>query len=166
MKRITPAHAMLLALAALFVALGSGAYAVSKIGTKDIRDEAVTGKKLAKSAVKSNKTKDGGLKGKDLKDGTITSEKLAEGANALNVTTRSDAGSPLVGADQSIGDTASCDPGEVATGGGYFLTGDATHARVYNDTPRGTAEWAVSVYNDGDATAPVGVTARVKCAAP
>ncbi len=70
-KRAKPSPALVVSLVALFVALGSGAYAASKIGTKDIKNQAVTGKKLAKNAVKSNKTKDGGLKGKDLKDGTI-----------------------------------------------------------------------------------------------
>jgi hypothetical protein len=63
---------------ALFIALGSGAYAASKIQTNDIASQAVTGKKLAKDAVKSNKTKNGGLKGKDLKDETITASKIED----------------------------------------------------------------------------------------
>jgi hypothetical protein len=59
-KGSNPSPALVIALIALFVALGSGAYAASKIGTKDLKNEAVTGKKLAKNAVKSSKTKNGG----------------------------------------------------------------------------------------------------------
>jgi hypothetical protein len=77
-NRAKPSPALVISLIALFVALGSGAYAASKIRTQDIRDEAVTGKKLAKNAVKSSKTKDGGLKGKDLKDETISESKIGE----------------------------------------------------------------------------------------
>jgi len=79
-KRAKPSPALVISLIALFVALGSGAYAASKIRTKDIKDEAVTGKKLAKNAVKSSKTKDGGLKGKDLKDETISESKIGKDA--------------------------------------------------------------------------------------
>jgi len=90
---------------------------------------------------------------------------------ATNVTARYGPGSALVGADDQTSDTASCNPGEVATGGGYFLTGDATHSRVYNNLAEGAADeaptqWMVSVYNDSGATASVGVTARVNCSAP
>ena len=91
-------------------------------------------------------------------------------AGATNVTVRYGPGSALVGAGQQTSDTASCNPGEVATGGGYFLTGNATHSRVYNNLAEGDAEaptgWKASVYNDSDATAAVGVRARVNCSAP
>jgi hypothetical protein len=89
---------------------------------------------------------------------------------ATNVTRRVGPGSALVGAGQETSDTASCNPGEVATGGGHFSTGDATHARVYNNAAQGVTEvpteWQASVYNDSDASASVGVTAQVICSAP
>jgi hypothetical protein len=72
-----PSPALVISLIALFVALGSGAYAASKIGTSDIQGKAVTGAKIAKDAIKSSKVKDEKLKGKDLKGETIEGEKIA-----------------------------------------------------------------------------------------
>jgi hypothetical protein len=135
MPRIKPAHSMLVALFALFVALGSGAYAASKVGTKDIKDEAVTGKKLARNAVKSNKTKDGGLKGKDLKDATITSEKLAAGATTLNMTVRS-SGEVVVPPNSDFIVRADCEAGEFATGSSIsLLDGDVRDFAPTRDEP-------------------------------
>jgi hypothetical protein len=75
-----PSPALTISLIALFVALGSGAYAASKITTSDIQKGAVTGKKIAKDAVKSGKTKNGSLKGKDLKNETITESNIGDQA--------------------------------------------------------------------------------------
>ena len=74
--RRTPSPALVISLIALFVALGSGAYAASKIGTSDLKKNAVTTPKIAKNAVKSSKVENGKLKGKDLEDGAISSSKL------------------------------------------------------------------------------------------
>ena len=48
--RKVPSPALVISLIALFVALGSGAYAASKIGTSDLKRNAVTTPKLAKDA--------------------------------------------------------------------------------------------------------------------
>jgi hypothetical protein len=85
---------------------------------------------------------------------------------ATRVTARLGPGSALVDANQNTSDTASCEPGEVATGGGYFLLGDATHARVYNNRAQDGTKWQVNVDNDSEASNPVGVRAQVNCAAP
>ena len=87
-------------------------------------------------------------------------------AGATNVTVRLGPGPALVAAGAFIEDTASCNPGEVATGGGYFALGDATRSRFYNNGPQGTTEWKASVSNDIGAPASVGVRARVICSAP
>jgi hypothetical protein len=76
--RQRPSPALVISMIALFVALGSGAYAASKIDTSDIQKEAVTGPKIAKKAIKAGKVKDGGLKGKNLEDGTITEDNLGD----------------------------------------------------------------------------------------
>ena len=56
---------------ALFLALSGGVvYAASKIGTKDIKRQAVTGKKIAPGAVKNGK----------LTAGSVSTEKLADAA--------------------------------------------------------------------------------------
>ena len=75
---------------------------------------------------------------------------------ATNVAPRFGPGSAMVGAGHFTSDTASCEAGEVAVGGGYFALGDATHSRVYNDGPAATTGWSVSVSNDAAATATAG----------
>jgi hypothetical protein len=155
-KQTKPSAALVVAVIALVAALGGGAVAgvaVTSLDKKEKRQVKRISKKQAKKLDKKIELTPGpkGDKGEP---------------GATSVTTRLGPGSALVGADQDTSDTASCDPGEVATGGGYFLTGDATHARVYNNLASGTTAWQVNVYNDGDATASVGVTAQVRCAAP
>ena len=87
------------------------------------------------------------------------------------MTRRNGPGSADATNGNSASDTASCNPGEVATGGGYFLDGDATHSRVYNNLAQGATQvptqWQVDVYNDtGTHGAVVSVTAQVICSAP
>jgi hypothetical protein len=61
-----PSPGFILAAVALFVALGGGAYAGSKISTSDIEKQAVTSQKIKKEAVKTNK----------LYPGAVTNSKL------------------------------------------------------------------------------------------
>lgn len=72
--------ANVVALLALFVALGGGAYAVksNSVGTKQLKKNAVAKKNLKKNAIVSSKVKNGSLKDKDVKEGTLTGEKLAD----------------------------------------------------------------------------------------
>jgi hypothetical protein len=174
---------------AVFIALGGASYAAvnlpsNSVGTKQLKGKSVGKKQLKGNAVNSSKVKNFSLRANDFREGQLPSGPTGPmglpGENgqtgptgpsgATNVIARYGPGSPLVGAGQQTSDTASCNPGEVATGGGYFLTGDATHSRVYNNLAHGPIEgptqWMVSVYNDSGATNPVGVTARVNCAAP
>ena len=82
--------ANVVALIALFVALGSGAYAASTIGTSDLKNKsvttkkldgkAVTGSKLAKEAVKKNKIKDEAVTSGKLGPESVTNSKLAHPA--------------------------------------------------------------------------------------
>ena len=82
--------ANVVALVALFVALGGSAYAAAKIDTGDIANKAVTGKKVdsktltAKNfeseAVKTGKIKDEAVSTEKLQDGAVTNEKQAHPA--------------------------------------------------------------------------------------
>jgi hypothetical protein len=67
--------ANVMATAAMFVALGGGAYAVTvprnSIGTKQLKRNAVTGAKIKRSAVTSPKIKDRSLEAKDFKAGQL-----------------------------------------------------------------------------------------------
>jgi hypothetical protein len=73
-KRLTFSN--VIAVIALFVALGGGAYAAVKlpansVGTKQLKKNAVTGKKIASNAVTSGKVKDGSLLKTDFAAGQL-----------------------------------------------------------------------------------------------
>lgn len=68
--RRRPSAALLIACIALFVALGGGAYAVSKAN--------INGKKIKKGTITSKQVKNESLKGKDLKDDTVTGTQVKE----------------------------------------------------------------------------------------
>lgn len=82
--------AIVLSLMALFAALAGGAYAASKIGSKDIKPNAVKSKQikdgavknaeLANGAVSTDKLAGGAVDATTLADGSVTTNKLADGA--------------------------------------------------------------------------------------
>jgi hypothetical protein len=67
--RISSAH--VIALAALFVALGGTAFAAATIGTNDIKNGAVTKKKIHKNAVNGSRVKKNSLSGKDIDEKSL-----------------------------------------------------------------------------------------------
>lgn len=76
--RVSSAH--LIALLALFIALGSGAYAATKVGTKQIKNNAVTSSKIKGNAVTAGKIKSGAVTSSKIASNAILSGKLAGGA--------------------------------------------------------------------------------------
>ena len=72
-----PSPAMLVALVALFVSLGGSAYAVSKVGTKQIKNGAVTTPKLKNKAVTAAKISDGAITTAKVKSGAIQGDRLS-----------------------------------------------------------------------------------------
>lgn len=83
-----PSPAMLVALLALFVALGGSAYAVKKtavapansVVTKSIKKDAVTRLKLAKGAVGANQLLPGAVGGPQMTEGAVGTAEIADGA--------------------------------------------------------------------------------------
>jgi hypothetical protein len=80
-----PSPSMAVALIALFLALGGSAFAAlslpkNSVGTKQIKNGAVTGSKLHSNAVTSSKVKDHSLGGNDLAPRAIGAVQLANGA--------------------------------------------------------------------------------------
>lgn len=69
MKRFLPTPSMAVALLALIVALSGSAYAVNKIGTKQIKSNAVTTAKI----------KGGAVTGAKIRNGSVSAAKLAPG---------------------------------------------------------------------------------------
>jgi hypothetical protein len=71
-----PSPAMVVALIALFIALGGGAYAAvsmpaNSVGSKQLKNGAVIGSKLATNAITSAKVKDGSLLAQDFAAGQL-----------------------------------------------------------------------------------------------
>lgn len=130
-----PSPAMLVALLALFVALGGTSYAAvtlskNSVLSKHIKDGQVKRADLANNAVGSSQVANGSLLSTDFKAGQLPAgpqgvpgaqgPKGDRGVSAITV--RANAGNEAV--------TASCNPGEVATGGGAhsmsgFIDGSA-----------------------------------------
>ena len=85
MRRINSSRVSLaISLVALFVALGGTALAVSKIGTSQIKNGAITDKKLHAAAVTSGKIKAGAVGATQLAHGAVTSPKLAPASVTTN----------------------------------------------------------------------------------
>jgi hypothetical protein len=72
--------ATFISLIALFVALGGVGYAAVKIGTKQIKNGAVTGKKLARGSVTTSKIKAGAVRNGDLANNSVSTQKIQPGA--------------------------------------------------------------------------------------
>jgi hypothetical protein len=110
-------YANVVATVALFIAIGTGgAYAVDKIGAKDIKAGAVV----------SSKVRDGTLRGRDIKDGAISVKKLDAALSGelaslgakkslVNVVVRP-GGATVTTPGVEV---AGCKPNEVVVGGGY-----------------------------------------------
>ncbi len=73
-----PSPALFISLIALFVALGTGAYAATKIDTGDIRNGAVTTKKIAKQAVNPSRIQRQGVKVNKIAPKAVDSGKIAD----------------------------------------------------------------------------------------
>lgn len=78
--RFMPSPSMGVALLALFIALGGSAWAVAKVGTKQIKNNAVTTPKIRNSAVTAPKLKAGAVNGSKIATGAVTGPKIASGA--------------------------------------------------------------------------------------
>lgn len=157
--RRTPSPALVISLIALFVALGSGAYAASKIGTSDLKKNAVTTPKIAKNAVKSSKVENGKLKGKDLEDGAIGGSKLGSGAvRASKLGSITEVSETTTAPLFTIGTaTATCPAETRVISGGFNTDSDAANQGLATENRRVGNGWRVSIF----ATASNGLTTDI-----
>ncbi|MFA9401083.1 MAG: hypothetical protein ACERKT_08245 [Acidobacteriota bacterium] len=146
-----PSPALVISLIALFVALGSGAYAANKIGTNQIKGKAVTtgklagkavttgklaGKgvttgKLAGQAVSTNKLKDASVSESKLGQGAVETDKLADSA-----VTNSKLNGTSVGTNKLKDDSVSTDKLQnSAVGTDKIADGAVTSGKVSSDIP-------------------------------
>jgi len=182
MNRFRPSPAMVVALAALFVSLGGVGYAATKIGTKGIKDGAVTDTKLHKRSVVTNKIKnqavteaklapqavtngklgdlavgpsklaDESVSTSKLADTSVTAPKLAATIDAVQNAT--------IPADSTQEMKATCLPGRQAIAGG-FATPDTGVVQVIRMRRTSNRSWAFTFRNKAGSRQ--AVDARVTC---
>jgi len=76
-----PSPSLVISLLALFVALGGSAYAASKIGSKDIKKNAITAAKIKKNAVTTAKIKNNAVTGAKVKESSLGPVPSADSAS-------------------------------------------------------------------------------------
>jgi hypothetical protein len=87
-----PSPALVISILALFVALGGSAYAATKLGTKNIKNNAITAAKIKKEAVTSAKIKAGAVTGSKIVTSSLGTVPSATSAtNAVNATNATNA---------------------------------------------------------------------------
>src|SRR5919204_6634018 len=168
--RVSSAH--VIALVALFVALGGSAFAAAKIGTKDIKNGAVTAKKIRNQAVKTKKIANGAVGNAKIHAAAVTHGKIA--ANAVgtgNLIDESVTAAKLAGTEEGVATrtvppngtlnvTVDCPSGDQAISGGYTTPPggqvEVTRMRRFSE-----ASWAFTFHNNSGAAHPV--DARVTC---
>jgi hypothetical protein len=132
-RRFRPSPAMVVASIALFVAVGGVSWAAATIDTNDIKNGAVTKKKIAKKAVAKKKIKNEAVTTKKIADQAVTTDKIADSAvNGAKVEDDSLTGSDID--ESTLGTVPSADNANQL--GGVAANGYARRifARVsYND---------------------------------
>jgi hypothetical protein len=117
-SRFRPSPALVISLIALFVSISGVAWAAATIGTNDIKNSAVTAKKLHKNAVTKKKIKNNAVNGAKVADGSLGSADLGP------VVTRTANISVPAGSARIV--SQSCDPGELALSVGANWNGAQT----------------------------------------
>lgn len=98
-----PSPALVISIIALFVALGGSAYAASKIGTKNIKSNAITAAKIKKNAVTSAKIKKDAVTGAKINEATLGAVPTAVNAtNSINFSRYSTTGLKKAALGQTI----------------------------------------------------------------
>lgn len=171
-----PSPALVIAVLALFVALGGTSYAVkslpkNSVSAKQLKKNAVTSKKIKSNAVTAKKIKKGSIDASKVKADSLTGAQINEATvnvgrldyNSAVVANPSLAFSTDPVPTPTLG-VVGCDPGLKAVGGGVKLedpsaTFSVGTQSVYDEGPRGNDGWQARVVNyDTDATGTVPVT--------
>jgi len=136
-SKVRPSPALVVASVALFVALGSGAYAAVIIDGHSIKNHSIPGNKLTKAATASLRGQRGPAGGFDPnKVSYISSGDVAVAPNP---------GGTAVGTA-----TAACPSGTKVVGGGFIIgQGNDGGAEVFGSGPNSDGSaWLASMHND------------------
>jgi hypothetical protein len=165
---------MVVACTALMVALGGTGYAATQlpaksVGQAQLRNGAVGNLQIRDGAITKGKLHTGAVSGVAIRNGSIEAKDIAKSAQtAATSSVHQASGDPIApGAVGAV--SATCDPGERATGGGGGFAGPAvTNDKMVDSIPVGDERpilrWRVSLFNGG--TAPRTPVAYVLCVGP
>jgi hypothetical protein len=155
---------MIVALIALFVAMGGIGYAAAKVGSRDIKVNAVKSRHLGNGAVTKQAIHKGAVVGVKIRNGTVTGGKLANGSvRALKLGGTVDGLNSLnVPANDAATTTVSCPAGGQAISGG-FATPQSGQVRVTRMRRTDDDSWSFGFRNTSGT--PRVVDARVTCLA-
>ena len=170
-----PSPALVISLIALFVALGSGAYAANKIGTNQIKGKAVTTGKLAGKAVTTGKLGAKAVKTGKLAGGAVTELKLGDQSVTSSKLSDESVKSDELGriitrtedttiAPQTSGTVSvSCESDEKVVSGGWEGPPMVPNATIYlvSADQKDSEGWTASTLNFG--TAPIQLEVHAYC---
>ena len=146
--RVSSAH--VIALAALFVALGGTAFAAATIGTNDIKNQAVTKPKIAKKAVTTGRIADQAVTERTLRDQAVTNPKLADSSvDSAKIADSSVTASELGGTTQVVSANTSVN----ANGNGTVSVQCPAGTQVLSGGGERAASWSSGSSRSSPATA-------------
>ncbi len=177
-RRLLPSPSMVVAFVALLVALGGTSYAAVKLSKNSVRTKHIKNNSITGAKVKNNT-----LTGADINEASLQGIRTGEAAHAAKaagldkvivksapyavaVAPQTECpgtpkGSCFVPVTQFTVGSVSCDPGQVAVGGGAHVDDYQTN-HVSETWPSGGTGWAATVGND-DVTRPHGFNVYVIC---
>jgi len=161
-RRFRPSPAMIVAIVALCLSMGGIGWAAAKIGSHDIKSNAVKSRHIASGAVTKHAIHKGAVVGVKIANRTVTSGKLADNAVKADklAATVDGLNSLNVPANDTATTTASCPAGAQAISGG-FSTPQNGQVRVTRMRRNDDSSWTFAFRNTaGD---PRNIDARVTC---
>ena len=166
-RRLRPSPALVISTIALFVAIGGISWAAATIGTNDIKNNAVTAKKLHKKAVTTKKIKNNAVNGSKVRPNAIGSSEIATGAVGADVVgtiVERSAESAEITPDDDGAVEVQCHAGEQVLAGGNDLQGfsDVAVTASRFEPPNG---WEVFMHN-ADASGNLTITVHAYCLQP
>ena len=166
-KRLRPSPALVISTIALFVSVSGVAWAAATIGTNDIKNNAVTAKKLHKKAVTTKKIKSNAVSGSKVRPNAIGSSEIATGAvgaDEVGTIVERSAESAEITPDDNGSVDVQCNAGEQVLAGGNDLSGfdDVAVTASRFEPPNG---WEVFMHN-ADASGNLTITVHAYCLQP
>jgi hypothetical protein len=161
-----PQPALVISLVALFVALGGTSYAAIAVTGENVKNGSLSGIDIKDGSLRSTDVRNGSLTAGDLSATTIASLRGSGPAGATGATgARGAAGAPGTFGDVTVRNViyssgpsaiASCESGEVSTGGGVATSNNSSFVRLSAPYPPiGTPTgWQGQVVNTANVAAP------------